>query len=74
MPQNQTLSTKDALYIEDMLAWNLLAAKKTHHAASACQLPALKAQLEACCQMHSQHYRQLSQFLSGTAQSSTTVQ
>lgn len=72
--QNQSLSTKDALYIEDMLAWNLLAAKKSHFAASNCQQPALKTQLEECCSMHRKHYETLTNFLSTTSQTSAGMQ
>jgi len=72
--QNQTLSTKDSLYLEDMLAWNLLAAKKTHSAASNCQQPALKTQLEQCCAMHRKHYETLTNFLTTTAQNPAGMQ
>ena len=30
----QVLTTKDSLYLNDMLSWNLLAMKKAHFAAS----------------------------------------
>lgn len=53
------LTTKDFSYINDMLAWNLLAMKKAHHAASQCQDQQIKMQLEACGQMHQRHYMKI---------------
>lgn len=55
----RVITTKDLLYINDMLAWNLLAAKKAHHAASFCQDIQIKQQLEACGNMHHRHYMKL---------------
>ncbi|KIL43723.1 hypothetical protein [Jeotgalibacillus campisalis] len=72
--QNQSLSTKDALYIEDILAWNLLAAKKTHYAASQCQTPQVKAELEAACQLHSKHFEAITNFLSSNTQATGQMQ
>ena len=53
------VSTKDALYLTDMLSWNLLASKKAHFFAQQCQDSELKAEAEKCGQMHQQHYQQL---------------
>ncbi|WP_409251895.1 hypothetical protein V1502_17585 [Bacillus sp. SCS-153A] len=55
----QVLTTKDSLYLNDMLTWNLLAMKKAHFAASHCQDPELKAELDKCGQMHQRHYEQI---------------
>ncbi|RLQ96570.1 hypothetical protein [Falsibacillus albus] len=53
------LTTKDTLYINDMLAWNLLAMKKAHFAASQCQDQDVKAKIDQCGQMHQRHYDQI---------------
>jgi hypothetical protein len=55
----QLLTTKDSLYVNDMLAWNLNAMKKCHFAASHCQDQEIKAELDKCGQMHQRHYEQL---------------
>ncbi|KON86436.1 hypothetical protein AF332_06095 [Sporosarcina globispora] len=53
------ISTKDALYLTDMLSWNLLACKKAHFYAQQCQDQELKIHFEQCGQMHQRHYEQL---------------
>ncbi|WP_256218561.1 hypothetical protein [Bacillus sp. MUM 116] len=53
------ISTKDSLYLTDMMSWNLLAAKKAHFFAQQCQNPELKAEAEKCGHMHQRHYQQL---------------
>ncbi|AND42072.1 MULTISPECIES: hypothetical protein [Cytobacillus] len=53
------ISTKDALYLTDMLTWNLLACKKAHFYAQQCQDQELKTHFEQCGQMHQRHYEQL---------------
>ncbi len=67
-PQNQqgmmpqppgVVSTKDSLYLTDMMSWNLLAAKKAHFYASQCQDQQLKAEAEKVGQMHQRHYEKL---------------
>jgi hypothetical protein len=55
----QMLTTKDSLYLNDMLAWNLTAMKKCHFAATQCQDQEIKAELDKCGQMHQRHYEQL---------------
>lgn len=50
------VSTKDALYLTDMMSWNLLAAKKAYFYAKQCQNPEIKAAAEQCGQMHERHY------------------
>ncbi|TFE03826.1 hypothetical protein [Jeotgalibacillus salarius] len=67
MTQHQ-ISTKDLLYLKDVLEWNLLASKKAHFAASQCTNPQLKSSLEACCTMHKNHYERTAAFLSGQPQ------
>ncbi|KGX85754.1 hypothetical protein [Pontibacillus litoralis] len=64
MPQPPTMiSTKDHLYITDMLSWTLLASKKAHFYAGFCQNAELKTTLEQAGQMHQRHYEQLLQHL-----------
>ncbi|MCS0673233.1 hypothetical protein [Cytobacillus firmus] len=53
------ISTKDALYLTDMLTWNLLACKKAHFYAQQCQDQEIKTHFEQCGQMHQRHYEQL---------------
>ncbi|WP_394139685.1 hypothetical protein [Cytobacillus oceanisediminis] len=53
------VSTKDSLYLTDMLSWNLLALKKAHFYAQQCQDQELKTHFEQCGQMHQRHYEQL---------------
>lgn len=53
------ITTKDAAYINDMLAWNLLGMKKAHFAASQCQDQQIKTELEKCGQMHQRHYEKI---------------
>jgi hypothetical protein len=50
------ISTKDSMYLTDMMSWNLLAMKKAHFFAEQCQDPELKAIMDRCGQMHQRHY------------------
>lgn len=53
------VSTKDSLYLTDMLSWNLLAMKKAHFFAQQCQDQELKTEIEKCGQMHQRHYEKI---------------
>lgn len=53
----QVVTSKDQLYISDMLSWNLLAMKKAHFFAQQCTDPEIKSALEQCGQMHQRHYQ-----------------
>ena len=53
------ISTKDSLYLTDMLSWNLLAMKKAHFYAQQCQDPELRAEFDRCGQMHQRHYEKV---------------
>ncbi|WP_018661779.1 hypothetical protein [Heyndrickxia acidiproducens] len=64
----RVLTTKDLSYVDDMLAWNLLAMKKAHDAAARSQEAELKAAFEACGQMHQRHYQQIMGHLGQTQQ------
>ena len=57
------ITTKDFAYINDMLAWNLLAMKKAHFAAGQCQSPDVKAAIDECGKMHQRHYQMLASHL-----------
>ena len=57
------VSTKDLLYLSDMLSWNLLASKKMDWIAQSCQLPDIKKECEAAQQMHTKHYDEILKFL-----------
>ncbi|MFC5711210.1 hypothetical protein ACFPU1_00290 [Thalassorhabdus alkalitolerans] len=60
MPQPpNVVTTKDEIYITDMLSWNLLAAKKSHYFAQQCTDTDVKSALESVSQMHVRHYQQI---------------
>ncbi|ELK47004.1 hypothetical protein QRD89_13800 [Halobacillus sp. ACCC02827] len=62
------VSTKDQLYLADMLSWNLNASKKAHFFAQNCQTPEVQAALEAAGQMHQRHYDKLLNHLNAPKQ------
>lgn len=53
------ISSKDLLYLTDMMSWNLNVVKKAHYLAKDCQLPEIKQAIEQVGQMHQQHYQKL---------------
>nr|WP_226036042.1 hypothetical protein [Aquibacillus saliphilus] len=53
------VSSKDLLYLTDMLSWNLNASKKAHFFAAQCTIPEIKSELERVCQMHETHYNKI---------------
>ena len=53
------VTTKDHLYMTDMLSWNLLAMKKANHWAGECQDQEVIAALEKAGQMHQRHYEKI---------------
>ena len=57
------ISNKDLSYIEDMLAWNLTAAKSAREFASKVNDQEIKQEFEQTYQMHKQHYEVLLNFL-----------
>ncbi|WP_349410850.1 hypothetical protein [Pseudalkalibacillus sp. SCS-8] len=64
MPQPpRVMTSKDQLYLTDMMSWNLLAAKKCRHFANQCQDQEVKTAIEQAAQMHTRHYDQLLQHL-----------
>ncbi|MBS4178516.1 hypothetical protein [Lederbergia citrea] len=82
-PQNQqnvmqqpphVITTKDFAYINDMLAWNLLAMKKAHFAATQCQDQQIKTVLDSCGQMHQRHYEKILYHLQEKQHSNSVMQ
>lgn len=69
MPQPpNVISTKDQLFITDMLNWNLTAMKKCHFFAEQCQDQEIKTMLNKAGQMHQRHYGQVLNHLQPTPQ------
>jgi len=62
------ISSKDLKYIEDMLAWNLTAAKSAREFAGKVNDQEIKTEMETTQQMHKQHYEQLLSFLQNHTQ------
>lgn len=62
------LSTKDFLYIEDMLSWNLEIIKKAHAYATMCQDQDVIQAMNRTCQLHIRHYQSILNHLSKHAQ------
>ena len=62
------ITTKDQLYISDMLSWNLLAMKKAHFFAQQCQDQEIKQVLEKAGNMHQRHYEKILGHLQTTNQ------
>jgi hypothetical protein len=62
------VTTKDQLYLTDMLSWNLLAMKKAHFFAQQCQDQEIKSVLEKTGQMHQRHYEKILSHLKTTEQ------
>lgn len=53
------ITSKDHLYITDMLSWNLLAIKKAHSFAQLCTDQQVKQAVEQAGKMHYRHYQML---------------
>ncbi|WP_419882137.1 hypothetical protein ACN6MY_22545 [Peribacillus sp. B-H-3] len=66
----QILSSKDAMYLTDMLSWNMLAVKKARFFAEQCQDQKVVQALNQCGQMHQRHYETILSHLSKGQQSS----
>lgn len=66
MQSPPTLTTKDLSYVNDMLAWNLLAMKKAHFAAQNCQDQEVKSAIDSCGQMHQRHFQTILSHLQST--------
>ncbi|WP_132372551.1 hypothetical protein [Melghiribacillus thermohalophilus] len=57
------VSSKDQMYLTDMLTWNLTASKKAHFFARQCQNQDVKTALEDAGRMHQRHYEKILQYL-----------
>lgn len=53
------ISTKDHLYLKDMMSWNLNAMKKAYFFSGLCQDPDIKQALDQSWHMHANHYQKL---------------
>lgn len=53
------ITTKDFLYLKDAMAWELSAAKKSHHYAGECTCQETKQLLEKSAQGHQRNYQTL---------------
>ncbi|MBE4907370.1 hypothetical protein IMZ08_04750 [Bacillus luteolus] len=62
------ITTKDLLYLSDMMSWNLMALKKAHFLAGQCQIPELSQALDKAGQMHQRHYEKILGHLQNTNQ------
>lgn len=72
LPINQppnVVSTKDQLYIADMLSWNLNACKKAHFFAQQCENQDVKSALDEAGQMHQRHFQKILKHLNGNQNS-----
>lgn len=67
----EVMTTKDSLYISDMLSWNLLALKKANAFASQCQNQDVINVINKAAQMHQRHYQKLLQHLQKHIQNQT---
>lgn len=55
----RAITTKDLLYIKDVLSWQLLAFKKFHFYAQQVTNPEIKQTLENMGKMHQNHFQRL---------------
>lgn len=66
------ISTKDELYLTDMLSWNLLAMKKAHFYSTHCTDTEVKMELDKAGQMHQRHYQKILSHLQNPNQPAST--
>lgn len=57
------ITTKDAAYLKDQMAWLLLAAKKCAHFAAECQSSEIQNVIKRIGQMHERQYQTLLKYL-----------
>ena len=75
MPQPPNIVTsKDHLYLTDMLSWNLLAMKKCNFFANQCTDPEIKTAITKAGQMHERHYQKIMSHLQNQNQPSQQQQ
>ncbi|MBD8071480.1 hypothetical protein F7888_21400 [Bacillus sp. PS06] len=68
------LSSKDLLYLTDMMSWNLLALKKAHFYESQCEISEISQAMKQACEMHERHYRTILGHLDASKQPSQSQQ
>ena len=68
----QIITTKDLLYLEDALSWELLASKKAYHFAAESQDPIIRQHLEHLASVHQHHYQPLLKHLKTHSQQQST--
>ena len=68
------ITTKDLLYLSDMMSWNLMALKKAYFFANQCQVPELSQALDQAGQMHQRHYGKILGHLQNTNQPTQGIQ
>lgn len=66
------ITSKDLLYLTDMMSWNLMAMKKAHFYAGQCQIPEISQAMEKACQMHERHYQKILNHLQLSSQAVQT--
>ena len=64
------ITTKDSLYLSDMLSWNLIAIKKAHFFATQCKDREIADALNRCGEMHQRHYETILRHLNPDQQQS----
>ncbi|WP_062047450.1 hypothetical protein [Bacillus sp. JCM 19034] len=67
------ISTKDQLYLTDMLSWNLIAMKKAHFFAQQCQDQEIIQALENAGTMHQRHYEKILTHLNASQNQQATI-
>lgn len=67
------LSTKDCLYIEDMLSWNLDVIKKAHAFSLLCQDQDVVQAMNRTCQIHIRQYQTILNHLGKHVQAATNT-
>lgn len=66
------ITTKDLLYLTDIMSWNLMALKKAHFYESQCQVPEISQAMQKACEMHERHYQMVLKHLENTNQPSAS--
>lgn len=69
----EIMSTKDLLYIEDMLSWNLEVIKKAHAYASLCQDRDVIQAMNRTYSLHMRHYQDILNHLGKHVQATTAT-
>ncbi|MFB6467836.1 ferritin-like domain-containing protein [Cytobacillus sp. Hz8] len=68
----EAITTKDLLYLKDVLSWELLAAKKFHFLATQVSNGEIQQALDQAGRMHQDHYQRILSHLQVDNQSAMT--